>query len=258
MPIMDYLTPNTASRTPTTSTSSIDSLSVSSDTKAHKQSRSKSFGGVFKKHRLSWGSPSVEKFRLGERDSSNEDCSGGIGGKPYNEQQLLGDLSSHSYANRMRRSSDSNQLIRNPRKGNESEEFKATETYRLPGPGFVGTNVSKNAVSFWLKCTWIKEAHLCLIDRAAFKAVDPLRRIIQESTQSWVVPCLVRQTSAFTVFCAAHGWFYSSMKTSLRLHKTPHINILPLRIHILSFLPINQAPLHHIPLSTCPPHPETP
>ncbi|OXG93167.1 hypothetical protein C345_00803 [Cryptococcus neoformans A2-102-5] len=145
MPIMDYLTPNTASRTPTTSTSSIDSLSGSSDTKAHKQSRSKSFGGVFRKHRLSWGSPSVEKFRLGERDSSNEDCSDGIGGKPYNEQQLLGDLSSHSYANRIRRSSDSNQLIRNPRKGNESEEFKATETYRLPGPGFAGTNVSKNA-----------------------------------------------------------------------------------------------------------------
>lgn len=192
MPIMDYLTANTASRTPTASSSSIDSLSGSSDTKAYKQSRSKSFGGVFKRHRLSWGGPSIEKFRLGERDSSNEDCSGGIGGKPYNEQQPLDNLNGQSYVNHIRRSSDSSQLIRDLRKGNESEDFKAIDTYRLPGVGFVGTNASKDAVSSWLKCTRIKVIHICLIDRAAPMAVHPLRRIIRESTQSWVVPCLVR------------------------------------------------------------------
>ncbi|EAL22516.1 hypothetical protein CNBB3940 [Cryptococcus deneoformans B-3501A] len=146
MPIMDYLTANTASRTPTASSSSIDSLSGSSDTKAYKQSRSKSFGGVFKRHRLSWGGPSIEKFRLGERDSSNEDCSGGIGGKPYNEQQPLDNLNGQSYVNHIRRSSDSSQLIRDLRKGNESEDFKAIDTYRLPGIGFVGTNASKDAI----------------------------------------------------------------------------------------------------------------
>lgn len=144
---MDYLPPNSASRTPTASTSSIDSLSGSSDTKIYKQSRSRSFGGVLRRHRLSWGALSAERFGLGEENSSSEDWSGGIGGKPYNEQQSLGNISGWSHANHIRRSSDSIQLSRNARKGNHSEEFKATETYRPPGTGFVGTNTLTDSVS---------------------------------------------------------------------------------------------------------------
>ncbi|KIR26825.1 hypothetical protein I309_04203 [Cryptococcus deuterogattii LA55] len=145
---MDYLPANSAPRTPTASTSSIDSLSGSSDTKIYKQSRSKSFGGVLRRHRLSWGALSAERFGLGERNSSSEDWSGGIGGKPYNEQQSLGNISgrSHANANHIRRSSDNIQLSRNPRKGNHSEEFKATETYRLPGTGLVGTNTLTDSI----------------------------------------------------------------------------------------------------------------
>ncbi|ADV20494.1 hypothetical protein I305_06270 [Cryptococcus gattii E566] len=143
---MDYLPPNSASRTPTASTSSIDSLSGSSDTKIYKQSRSRSFGGVLRRHRLSWGALSAERFGLGEENSSSEDWSGGIGGKPYNEQQSLGNISGWSHANHIRRSSDSIQLSRNARKGNHSEEFKATETYRPPGTGFVGTNTLTDSV----------------------------------------------------------------------------------------------------------------
>lgn len=83
---------------------------------------------------------------MGEENSSSEDWSGGIGGKPYNEQQSLGNISGWSHANHIRRSSDSIQLSRNARKGNHSEEFKATETYRPPGTGFVGTNTLTDSI----------------------------------------------------------------------------------------------------------------
>lgn len=151
---MDYLVANSAPRTPTASTSSIDSLSGSSDTKVYKQSRSRSFGGVLRRHRLSWGALSAERLGLGERDSSSEDWSGGIGGKPYNEQQSLGNTSGWSHVNHIRRSSDSIQLSRNAKKDNQSEEFKTTEIYRLPGTGFTGTNTLTDSVSPWFRvCT---------------------------------------------------------------------------------------------------------